>query len=328
MRAAASIGPAASPLPLYYAVSQAGRAILAVRERDNEVVFAPKEHHGLTVLRDSVPQDDLMAALVRPMRQDDGQFQRVASAVASPVLGDDGVAIGALLASLPEPGDEAWNDDRWPQAAALFPLMDFRPGQPGDISGPMDEQLFRAGVLRVAVVADDVRSAQDLGTFATDYPSLVSRHPQLPASTLHQAPEHRRRVEYSTPAGLAIEVHLTIPRSSGHTVRAHAAALDEIAPQHRWRERRWLRPTLEAGAAAPPSPLMTWWAASFALSMLARYSPTAWVRALDLDISPIATVLERTLDLALAAVPHHVFEAVFAVPLLLPPGTDTPTVGR
>jgi hypothetical protein len=76
---------------------------------------------------------------------------------------------------------------------------------------------------------------------------------------------------------------------------------------------------------------MTWWAILFALSMLARYYPTAWTHALDENSSPDAVLLERALDIALDAVPHLVFEAVGLSgegPLLLPPSSSTPPVGR
>ena len=121
--AAASTGPAASPLPLYYTLSQAGRAVLAVREPDDDKVFATKEHHGLSISHDDV-SDDLLEVMVRPVRQEVGQFQRVANAISSPVLrGKAGVPLGALLASLPEIND-SWGDDGWPIAVALYPLME------------------------------------------------------------------------------------------------------------------------------------------------------------------------------------------------------------
>jgi hypothetical protein len=124
-------------------------------------------------------------------------------------------------------------------------------------------------------------------------------------------------------------VDFAVPTGSVKLEEDYGAVLDEIAPQYRWMNRRWLRPAVEDDAP-PPSPLMTWWAILFALSMLARYHPTAWTRALDENSSPIAVNLERSLDIALEAVPHLVFEAVLLAgggPLLLPPGPSTPPVG-
>jgi hypothetical protein len=93
MVAASSTGPAASPLPLYYALNQAGRALLAVREREDDKVFATREHHGLSISHDDV-HDDLLEVPVKPVSQETGQFQRVANATESPVLrGKAGVAV-------------------------------------------------------------------------------------------------------------------------------------------------------------------------------------------------------------------------------------------
>jgi hypothetical protein len=100
-------------------------------------------------------------------------------------------------------------------------------------------------------------------------------------------------------------------------------ALDEIAPEYRWVGRRWLRPAL-SGSQEPPSPLLTWWALLFALSMLARYHPAKWATALDRRQSPAAVELERAMDLAVEAVPHLVLNAIAPKPVLLPPFPSVP----
>ncbi|TFH68197.1 hypothetical protein [Cellulomonas sp. HD19AZ1] len=50
-------------------------------------------------------------------------------------------------------------------------------------------------------------------------------------------------------------------------------------------------------------PLLAWWVMLYALSMLARYRPVEWTRAIDVDKSPSAVWLEQLLDKALDAVP-------------------------
>lgn len=50
-------------------------------------------------------------------------------------------------------------------------------------------------------------------------------------------------------------------------------------------------------------PLLAWWVMLYALSMLARYRPVEWTRAIDVDKSPRAVWLEQLLDKALDAVP-------------------------
>lgn len=326
MTASAASGPAGSPLPLYYAISQAGRAILAAREEDMARVVCSSEHHGLTVRRDEVT-DDLFAVPIRAMRPDDGLFQRVATAVQSPLFAG-AAQLGALAASLPDAGNEGWNDERWPTATWLYPLMSLMEDTVVDRDlRAFDAGQFQLGRLRVAIGADHVSSPEELETFASHFPTISGRNPLLPV----MLPSGQRgRHEFRTPSGTGIEVEISVPPGSVDASHDHLSSLDAIAPQYRWQGRRWLRPAVEVGSL-PPSALMTWWAILFALSTMARYHPVVWTSALSLDRSSVAAVLERTLALAQDAVPHLVFEALRLVnsdQILLPPGTDTPPVGR
>ena len=57
-------------------------------------------------------------------------------------------------------------------------------------------------------------------------------------------------------------------------------------------------------------PLMSWWAVLFALSMLARYSPSKWTETLSLSQSRYASRVEFLLDSALDAVPELLWHAL------------------
>jgi len=101
MLAAASTGRAARPLPLFYALSQAGKAIEACYGA------AESRSHGLHLV--AVPQSILEA---RIQSDSGGRFGSVAKCVGSPALSDE-VELGALIASLPElshllPGGSPW----------------------------------------------------------------------------------------------------------------------------------------------------------------------------------------------------------------------------
>jgi hypothetical protein len=83
--------------------------------------------------------------------------------------------------------------------------------------------------------------------------------------------------------------------------------LERVAPPDPLTGMRWLRPAV---AGSNLNALMTWWALLFGLSMVARYEPGAWVRALDLDRPGLAAQLTELMDIALEAVPLLVFEAL------------------
>lgn len=236
--------------------------------------------------------------------------------------------MGALAASLPDAGDEGWNDERWPAATFLYPLMNLMDDTVADPDvRALDAGQFQLGRLRVAVGADQVSGPEDLEAFASHFPTISDRNTVFPV----MLPSGQRgRLEVWTPSGPAIQVEISVTPGSVDPSKDHLLSLNAIAPQYRWRKRRWLRPAVESGSL-PPSPFMTWWAVLFALSSLARYHPVAWTKALAVDRSPIAVVLERILALAHEAVPHLVFEALRlsdSDQFLLPPGTDTPPVGR
>ncbi len=93
--------------------------------------------------------------------------------------------------------------------------------------------------------------------------------------------------------------------------------IDAVASEYRWNGRRWLRPLL--ADEMPPTPLMTWWALLYGLSMLARYHPARWVLALDPDASSEAVMFERVLGAAISAIPHLVLEALLGEPVLMNP---------
>src|SRR5664279_2702338 len=73
-------------------------------------------------------------------------------------------------------------------------------------------------------------------------------------------------------------------------INGHISTLDRIAPGGTGFEARWLRPSV-GGVAL--SSLLTWWTLLFGLSMLARYEPAGWMRALDYDSSELAAPLDR-----------------------------------
>ena len=308
MAAASAIGPAARPLPLFYALSQAGRALLAIWSRDEDAVSGQPDNHGLSTGR--APNGGEHGLLLtkespagHPSRR---HFDRVATAINSPVLTDE-IDLGALLASLPEMTDYRILDD-WPVVASFTPLHNY--DDPSNSDGLIST---------VAVGADAIQSLEEFELFNHKYPSLARFDPAIYNGRTQELP---RYYTVQSEGGLSVQVDFHLPD------RDAAKWWDDMAPEYRWSGRRWIRPSFD-GANRPPIPLMTWWAALHAVSNLARYQPVAWTAAIDRNSSKIAVLLERFLDLALEVIPHLFLEALMPPenrPLLLPPGPNTPPV--
>jgi hypothetical protein len=279
MRAAGAAGPAGRPLPLFYALSQAGRAIVATRGNEQH------RGHGLTVEQ---PADNVLDTMIRPVERGriPGQFQSVSRVLGSPILADP-VALGALFASLPETGNEILLAVHWPRPLSVW--LATEPVVPNP------------GWEHIMVKFDDgVRTPADVTETLRHYPIAAAGRLAL-AEAYMRLPMLPRE---PTPTGLAIRMMLQ-------------GNIDEVAPQYRVIGRRWLRPAI-VGNTTPPNPLMTWWALLFALSMLARYQPVAWAQALNVDSSPVAVALERAMRKAIDALPQLVAEAVFGFPFPMP----------
>ncbi len=118
MAAARNCGPASRPLPLFYALRQAGQAITAAYQQAQGGQL--QGGHGLTVPARSRTLESIVVA---PDRQ--GSFQAVADATGSPQV-TAAVNATALWASLPEGARELPPGVTHPTALILLP--EDRPG--------------------------------------------------------------------------------------------------------------------------------------------------------------------------------------------------------
>lgn len=284
---AGAAGPASRPLPLFYALSQAGRAIAAARA-GNDWNF---HGHGLTLAE----EHDLLPSRVVPQvtRRGDGAFGVVRRATGSPPL-DDPVEVGALWSSLPDLADTPLPDPEWPLALFFWPY---------ELFADQRTILPRPGPIKAAV---------PLGWESEDaFVELLSKYPTAAGVTLDSPPGTTLPLTIETPRGPGLLLSWSAYNEDGQQIRT----TDDVAPVYRFQGERWLRPEL-GSPAATLSPLMTWWALLYAFSIFARYEPAAWVAALDLDESPIAVHLADALDEALAVVPQLVLEALLGTPQL------------
>lgn len=309
MTAAKVVTAATRPLNLYYALVQAGLAITAA----HAVGKWTWKSHGLTLANTGA---DLEHIGVEPVSQT-GAFQLVGETAGSTLISKP-VSIGAIWASLPDICD-----------AAPLPAT----SQPHALS-ITDETALRGGMGWGI-------SGYGYGSYADTYFS----GPPAAALDVHQAapdPSDRRSwlnaqmEQYPSAAGWEEVDHLSFEELNESHFRLHlkwpqpvdqrtlsgpelTAIFDRIAPEYRYRNSRYLRPSIEGKGQLPPRPLMTWWLLLYSFSMLARYFPRKWVAMLDLDSSPYAVSLQYACEVALTIMPHLVLEALDRQPFLLIP---------
>jgi YaaC-like Protein len=306
IEAAATAGPASRPLPLFYALSQAGRAIAAAHA---EGIWQLRTH-GLTA-----PDLDAAPPSIKVHRSqaaaNDGawvdSFTGVAAATNADIFAS-AASLGALWASLPE------LVDLHPPALASAPgPLRLVPEDPG----PENLHLQTDPGHVYASVVGFPGSAEELATY------LAARYPTSGNPRLFQ-PQGLPHVQQHTVCGFGV---LFRWQAESPDIDGHARTLERIAPEDgvgvpadgAWLvfppsdgfQPRWLRPSV-GGAAL--SSLLSWWALLFGLSMLARYEPAVWTGALDYHSSDLAAPLAELLERGLTRVPELVLAALAAAP--------------
>lgn len=309
---ASAAGYATKPLPLFYALSQAGRAIAAARLSDPWQLAG----HGLSVSAD--PAKPVLENVVGPQGKGSTSYAGVSKAVGSSLLSGS-ATLGELWAANPDLSDVEIpaSEGNWPgglefvigaQSLAL-PGEDREPSEvpvtvgggvlaipvevPGQTGREVAEAIKAYPTLRGAFAIkksengpakagpdDEVIRSQDLVTGA----DRVNLGTEVGPDT-NYAEFWKAQREFAS----VIEIDRTQPTVSGPVLIGYA--LPEIA------------------GGACPSPLMLWWGLMIGLSSLARYYPATWTDAINLDASELAVGLERVLDTAERKIPVRILEA-------------------
>ena len=284
LSAAASVGPASRPLPLFYALSQAGRAIVAAHGEEPEAFG-----HGLTEDRSDGEVAYLLQYRVKRSPAKTDLFGAVARATRSGEI-TGSVPLGAVWAATPKtyrlPAD-AWHDD-WATALKV--------GR--SVAGATGERLF-------------VELLSMSGPPERDGVAGVQRRLQSYPTLPDNATKDVRAAEDLTESGDWIV-------GASWSVEGEGRALDEVAPRTDLDGDRWLMPRLP-GESQLLSPLMLWWVLLLGLSLLARYKPALWVQALTVDKSDRAVPLEVLLDQGVEALPELVYSALIGSSYPIPP---------
>ena len=301
--AARAVGPLARPIPLFYVMSQAGRAVAAAWLKDNWQFGG----HGLTQVRENEDwkTGGILKFKIQPQGKQ-GAFGAVAQAQGAQIL-TGGVELGALWSALP--GDNPAPPGGWLRAMPIWPQV-YIQGQ---------EALARFGATQRSYVFLQGQIPEDNPLAIIDhlrkYPAAAGARLETPQNILQRG---------WTPWGYGPSILRS--QQSGQA-QAEAAGVPAGAmlesywtgrvPAYRYQREHWLVPVVGDRNDELP-PILLWWALLFGLSLLARYEPVAWRAALDPDKSEIACQLERLVDDALDIAPELLFEAITHRPALLP----------
>jgi hypothetical protein len=288
--AAAVIGPASRPLPLFYCVSQAGRAVCAAWSLAEE--WRPRGH-GLKrhVSDDPDPAKRVFdhAASVddRPL----GIYGMVVDAIRSVAFAGQ-ASVAELWASLPG-----------------FPTVD--PNVAGHPPYPI--RLERAQARKLALTKpENLEGESLLKLIATPTRAVIrSRHPGPP----EELPE-----TYPTMSGIEQDGTQPDPLGDEEPVfkfvgeDGNPRLLSRVGSRPHDDPRSFtkfvVRPKVGEAAIGPPSEFLVSWALLFCLSELARYYPDAWVLTLNPDTSTVAVTIEAGLDFALDRAPALISQAL------------------
>ena len=290
--AADAVGVASAPVLLFYGLSQAGRAIAAAAaelEGDDWQLSG----HGIKAQQLSGKLVDIRTFAVPNEAQ--SSFVRLSHLLRSPIWnGTNALRFSDLWATIPD--------------LASHPIShDYRPPLLATPNSSIDGHQFVS-----AWISGIPNRLAAIGTTATDFIEFMSGYPTATGYTYVR--DQAGRPQYHLDEdGMTVGVQMHWSAGDRFPVpeEARAAAINR-AIQPYTPGLFYLFPEVLSGRP-PLHPLMAWWAMLYALSMLARYHPDAWARAIDVDGSEYATALEHVLVEASTTVPALVLGVLGAV---------------
>lgn len=294
--AAARVGNPVRPLPLFYGLSQAGRAVAAcasaLNDQSEEWWLSG---HGLSTSvagKDTVRAPTLADVLLKPRP---GGVRLLQTALASPHW-QRPIRLGAVWAAIPDDLRALPGTERDAPAARLNDY-DGQPSWDGRPVGAISSEEMRLGIgpIPETLLPEGSEEAAVQAVLSAYYPGWKRTQPiGPPPGTGHQP---IRRLSGG------VFLTRTLQVKPGDAWSTLAASLGIDLSQGR------VIPALER-EGAPSHPFILWWALLFGLSMRARYEPEGWARDLDVDHSHIAVPLEEALETALRICPGLIVRVV------------------
>jgi hypothetical protein len=279
---------------LFYALSQAGRAIAAAHLDDPWRLSG----HGLKAPAPGDPSAGLLHRVVKPEHGEGSKGRRQSFAGVAEATGSGQISsaleLGAVWAAIPElmpPLPQPPLED----AAWIRPLRVFRP--------MFDAAHMRLADMRPLELLIDGLPDADLDTLLR----CLGDYPTAEGAYMWHTLGMRQDVLITQPSAVGMLPVFCWPDVPTN-VQLRTRRLNGIAPDYRGLGTHLLFP--RAGGKHALSPLMLWWVLLFGLSGIARYDPELWIGALDANNSRLAVPIEAALDTALEALPDLILDAL------------------
>ncbi|WP_439659414.1 YaaC family protein [Lentzea sp. HUAS TT2] len=283
LAAATDTGYATRPVQLFFALSQAGRAIVAASPNISNQTWKISGH-GLTANTNAAVAADVTVTATKS-----GLFPSVATALdIQAIVADEPVMLRKLWPLLPETAKVPLTDDVL--TPALLFSQDGWP-RPGPFAGA-----------EVHWIPHRVKEL--LGNDPSQVKVHLDQYPSLRGSTLRTAKPLKVLEWRSAGPGLSLEVEWR----SGSPPLAFAdnKTLSDLGVAcYRSADDAVVTPAV-GSMTAGLHPLLALWAVLLALSSLARYEPASWSKMIDIDRSAEANAIEHLLEEATATIPTAV----------------------
>jgi YaaC-like protein len=283
LAAAREAGYATRPVQLFYALSQAGRAIVAASPSIGNQAWSVSGH-GLTTNTNAASAADVAVTAAKG-----GLFPSVAAALGIEALvPDEPAALRELWPLLPESASVPLTTD------AILPVLLFFP-----------HGLPTASVFSQAEIAWIPRRVKDLyGEDPVQLKEHLDRYPALKESRL-QVSGPMGRLEW-TSAGpgwsLGVEWRSGTPPLMLHDNRT----LKDLGVASYRSDDDFVVTAAIGSMSVGLHPILALWVVLLGLSSLARYEPATWSKMIDIDRSAEANAIEHLLEEAIASVPAAV----------------------
>lgn len=312
--ASQNVGAIASPLLLFYGLTQAGRALCAAGVTGT--AWQGAQQHGLQFqLREPAAGAPLELSTVEVRTHGVGLVQQVADVMESPVLSNS-ASLSDLISTL---DSELYFDDKHfsiPRPIEVHEYGDLRgrfddPARAALFLGPVPDRLANnredipAGPSNSASTRIVPPSAADVAAWLSAYPRLRAlgepTDVQSPEPSIGRIGRGDWVIRLAWGGGDRIE---------GVTqTQWTLQQLDVVYADQPNRANGVVLPSV-GGNAEAQHPLVTWWLVLYCLSMLARYYPTLWTEMLDVDSSSLAVPIDHLISVGRAKVPRLIFHAM------------------